>query len=70
MELADKFHGLQDFIYYKGFYSLNNVAYVDGNGMFREVPCGWAGSSTNGGVVKEMQFTKMLQAGTNVHGCT
>ena len=69
VELADQFHGLQDFICYKGFYSLNNVAYVDGNGMFCAVLCGWAGSSADGGVVREMQFTKMLQVGTPVHGC-
>eukprot|EP00963_Diacronema_lutheri_P010602 scaffold1112_cov354-Pavlova_lutheri.AAC.2 len=37
------------------------MAYVDGNGMFRAVPCGWAGSCADGGVIMEMHFTKMLQ---------
>lgn len=64
VELTDQYHGMQDFICYKGFYSLNNVAYVDGNGMFRAVLCGWAGSSADGGVVKEMQFTKKLLVST------
>lgn len=61
VELTDQFDALQDFICYKGFYSLNNIAYVDGKGMFRAVLCGWAGSSADGGLVKEMQFTRMLQ---------
>jgi len=61
VELTDQFDGLQDFICYKGFYSLNNMAYVDGKGMFRAVLCGWAGSSADGGVVREMHFTRMLQ---------
>ena len=61
VELADQTLGLQDFICYKGFYSLNNIAYVDGNGMFKAVLCGWAGSSADGGVIKEMEFTKLLQ---------
>ena len=61
VELTDQYDGLQDFICYKGFYSLNNMAYVDGNGLFRAVLCGWAGSSADGGVVREMHFTKMLQ---------
>lgn len=63
VELADQNLGLQDFICYKGFYSLNNMAYVDGSGMFRAVLCGWAGSSADGGVIKEMEFTKLLQVG-------
>lgn len=61
VELADQYLGLQDFICYKGFYSLNNIAYVDGKGLFRAVLCGWAGSSADGGVVREMEFTKSLQ---------
>jgi len=61
VELTDQYHGLQDFICYKGFYSLNNVAYVDGKGFFIAVLCGWAGASADGGVVKEMHFTKRLQ---------
>lgn len=61
VELADQYAGLQDFICYKGFYSLNNIAYVDGRGQFRAVLCGWAGSSADGGVLKEMEFTNILQ---------
>lgn len=61
IELADQYLGLQDFICYKGFYSLNSIAYVDGKGFFRAVLCGWAGSSADGGVVREMEFTKSLQ---------
>lgn len=68
VELVDQFDSLQDFICYKGFYSLNNMAYVDWNGMFRALLCGWAGSSADGGVIKEMHFTKMLQVGKRVHG--
>lgn len=62
VELTDQYNGLQDFICYKGYYSLNNVAYVDGKGMFKAVLCGWAGSSADGGVIKEMDFTRILQA--------
>lgn len=61
VELADQYEGLQDFICYKGFYSLNNMAYVDGKGQFRAVLCGWAGASADGGVLKEMEFTTLLQ---------
>ena len=39
VEVADQNLGLQDFICYKGFYSLNNIAYVDGRGMFKAVLC-------------------------------
>lgn len=65
VELADQCLGLQDFICYKGFYSLNNIAYVDGKGFFRAVLCGWAGASADGGVVREMDFTKSLQVCNN-----
>lgn len=68
VELTDQYHGLQDFICYKGFYSLNNIAYVDGKGFFRAVLCGWAGASADGGVVKEMHFTKRLQVSSGVRG--
>lgn len=61
VELTDQYNGLQDFICYKGYYSLNNIAYVDGKGMFKAVLCGWAGSSADGGVIKEMDFTRILQ---------
>lgn len=61
VEINDQYDRLQDFMSFKGFYSLNNMAYVDGKGMFRAVLCGWAGSSADGGVIKEMDFTSILQ---------
>lgn len=39
VEMADQNLGLQDFICYKGFYSLNNIAYIDGSEMFKVVSC-------------------------------
>jgi len=42
VELTDQYHGLQDFICYKGFYSLSNVAYKDGKGFFKVLLYGWA----------------------------
>lgn len=47
--LDDRNLGPHDFICYKGFYSLNNIAYIDGNGMLRAALCGWASSCVDVG---------------------
>ena len=40
VEFANQYARLQDFICKKGFYSLNNIAYVEDGGRFRAVLCG------------------------------